>query len=293
MTFRIVHQTRYLYREPVSLCYNVARLRPRPLPYQSVEESTLAVEPAAVDTAQRVDYFGNPVDFFSIYHPHEILTVTAASRVRLVAENRCGEQSADMPWLQAVERLHRDTDEPTVDARQYVQDSPLVTVVPGLFDYAQASFTGDVGLLAAVFDLVHRIHRDFEYVPGYTSITTPMADLLQHRRGVCQDFAHFAIGCLRAVGVAARYVSGYIETLPPEGRAHLQGADASHAWFSVYLPGVGWVDFDPTNDQMPRDQHITVAWGRDYADVPPLKGIIFSSGSHKLSVAVEVQRIAD
>jgi len=140
---------------------------------------------------------------------------------------------------------------------------------------------------------MHRIHRDFEYLPGTTTVTTPLEVLAAQRRGVCQDFAHFAVGCLRSLGLAARYVSGYIETLPSPGAARLKGADASHAWFAVYQPGAGWFDFDPTNDRQPGGQHVTVAWGRDYADVAPLKGVIFSSGTHEMQVAVDVERIAD
>jgi transglutaminase-like putative cysteine protease len=285
MTFRIVHETRYIYHEPVSLCYNLSRLLPRVLPYQEVEKSSLAVVPLAIDSREQLDFFGNRLVFFSIHQPHDVLTVTATSRVRLRPELRPTDFSGDLPWLQARARLLESRDPAAIEAIQFILASPLAAPSP------EASFPEHGGLLEGVADLMHRIHADFEYVPGFTTVTTPLDDLFRHRRGVCQDFAHFAIGCLRSIGLAARYTSGYIETLPPGGRPHLEGADASHAWFSVFVPGKGWVDFDPTNDRLPRDQHITVAWGRDYADVSPLKGIVFSSGSHELRVTVDVKRV--
>jgi transglutaminase-like putative cysteine protease len=292
MSFQIVHKTRYIYHEPVSLCYNLTRLLPRELPYQEVEKSSLTIVPPAMDSREQRDFFGNRVVYFSIHQPHDVLTVTAASRVRLRPELRPADFSGDLPWHQVRDCLLASRGPEANEALQFVLASPLAAPTPELAAYAAASFPENGGLLEGVADLMHRIHADFEYVPGFTTITTPLDELFRHRRGVCQDFAHFAIGCLRSIGLAARYTSGYVETLPPEGQPHLEGADASHAWFSVFVPGNGWVDFDPTNDKLPRDQHITVAWGRDYADVTPLKGIVFSSGSHELSVTVDVERIA-
>ena len=166
----------------------------------------------------------------------------------------------------------------------------MVPMIPELHDYAEKSFAKGRPLLEAVEDLTTRLYTDFTYDPGFTTIATPLADVVKHRRGVCQDFAHLGIACLRALGLAARYVSGYIETDPPPDQEPLEGADASHAWFSVYLPQFGWIDFDPTNNQIPADRHITVAWGRDYADVTPLKGVVFGSGTHELSVSVDCKR---
>jgi transglutaminase-like putative cysteine protease len=293
MTFHITHKTRYIYHEPVSLCYNLTRLLPRALPYQEVERSSLAIVPPAIDSREQLDFFDNRVVYFSIHQPHDVLTVTAASRVRLRSELRMVDFSGDLPWRQARGRLTGSRDPEAIEAFQFILPSPLAAPTTELAGYAAASFPENGGLLEGVADLMHRIHADFEYVPGFTTITTPLDELFRQRRGVCQDFAHFAIGCLRSIGLAARYISGYIETLPPEDQPHLEGADASHAWFSVFVPGKGWVDFDPTNDTLPRDQHITVAWGRDYADVTPLKGIVFSSGNHELNVTVNVERIAD
>jgi transglutaminase-like putative cysteine protease len=178
-----------------------------------------------------------------------------------------------------------------LDAKQYVLDSPMITVMPELADYAQASFQANRPLVDVVHDLMQRIYREFTYDPSFTTIATPLSDVLRHRRGVCQDFAHLAIGCLRAYNIAARYISGYVETVPEAGQVRLVGADASHAWFSVYIPNTGWLDFDPTNNTVPLDQHITLAWGRDYADVTPLKGIAFGGGQHTLSVSVDVLRL--
>ncbi|HQT25374.1 MAG TPA: transglutaminase family protein, partial [Burkholderiales bacterium] len=177
------------------------------------------------------------------------------------------------------------------DALQYALDSPFVMTSSELMAYAGPSFTPGRPLLEAVQDLMQRIHADFTYDPGFTTLATPLSEVLAHRRGVCQDFAHLAIGCLRSRGLAARYVSGYIETLPFPGKEKLVGADASHAWFSVYMPELGWMDFDPTNNQIPADRHIVVAWGRDYGDVTPLKGVIFGGGDHELAVSVEVRNM--
>jgi transglutaminase-like putative cysteine protease len=292
MNYRIVHQTRYLYHEPVSRCYNVARLLPRILPFQAVEASELTIIPGETDSREQSDFFGNRVNYFSIHRLHDALTVTATSHVHVRPEKRSGERHEDLSWHHVRDRMLTDRDPATLEARQFLMASPLIQPALEISAYAAQSFPVNGGLLDGVFDLMHRIHAEFEYVPGFTTITTPMDELFRYRRGVCQDFAHFAIGCLRVMGFAARYVSGYIETLPAEGKSHLRGADASHAWFAVYIPGTGWVDFDPTNDNTPRDQHITVAWGRDYSDVTPLKGIIFSSGSHELSVAVDVERMS-
>jgi transglutaminase-like putative cysteine protease len=178
-----------------------------------------------------------------------------------------------------------------LDARQYVIDSPMIKTSAELGSYAQPSFLPNRPLVEVVRDLMQRIYKDFIYDPSFTTIATPLSEVLKYRRGVCQDFAHLAIACLRAHGIAARYVSGYVETRPEPGKPRIVGADASHAWFSVYIPGIGWLDFDPTNNTVPLDQHITLAWGRDYADVTPLKGIAFGGGQHTLSVSVDVLRL--
>ncbi|HHP7236401.1 MAG TPA: transglutaminase N-terminal domain-containing protein [Desulfobacterales bacterium] len=291
MRYRIVHRTEYVYHAPVSLCYNEARLMPRATAAQTPAEAALVVEPTPLDMRRRTDFFGNAVVFFSIQQPHETLRVTATSQVTVHPQDPRPAAGGDLPWREARRRLAQGRSDPDLDARQYTAPSPRIQIGAAVHEYARTVFSGDRGLLESTAELMHRIYGDFEYLPGTTTITTPLETLAAQRRGVCQDFAHFAIGCLRSLGLSARYVSGYIETLPPAGQVQLKGADASHAWFAVYLPGTGWFDFDPTNEQQPGAQHVTVAWGRDYADVVPLKGVIFSSGTHEMRVAVDVERI--
>jgi len=283
MRYRITHRTEYRYSEPVDSGYNEARLLPRALDRQQVLCASLAIDPPASDQRERSDYFGNRVVAFSLDRPHRSLTVTSSSEV--VVEPRVDglDLFAGESWEQARAALREATDPEGLLARDLVLASPLVPLGEALSAYAAPSFSPGRPLLDAV-----RVHRDFRYDPEFTTLSTPLADVLAHRRGVCQDFAHLAIGCLRSQGLAARYVSGYIETLPPPGKPRLIGADASHAWFSVYVPDCGWVDFDPTNNQLPESRHITVAWGRDYADVTPLKGVIFGGGQMQLTVSVDV-----
>ncbi len=188
------------------------------------------------------------------------------------------------------DQVRTATDPDAITATEFVLDSPLIEITEQLRAYAQPSFSPQRPQVEVVYDLMQRIHQNFEFRPGFTDTSTPLAEVLEHRRGVCQDFAHLGIGCLRSMGLPARYVSGYIETLPPPGKEKLQGADASHAWFGVYVPGFGWIDFDPTNNQVPSDQHVVVAFGRDFSDVTPIKGVIFGAGQHELSVAVDVER---
>lgn len=310
MKYRITHTTLYSYSQPVGLCQNEARLQPRNFWRQHCDYSRFDINPIPVDFYEQIDCFGNRVTYFTIQQPHTQLTVTAISEVTIFPNQNTPGLFNQMTWEQ-VRNLLRETpfqgqaqsqqgqiqfqnrDQPPelMDATQYLLDSPMVTVTPELAGYAQPSFLPNRMLIDVVHDLMGRIYQDFIYDPTFTTIATPLSDVLSHRRGVCQDFAHLAIGCLRAYGIAARYISGYIETLPAPGMQRLVGADASHAWFSVYIPGTGWLDFDPTNNTVPLDQHITLAWGRDYSDVTPLKGIAFGGGQHSLSVSVDVLRL--
>ena len=291
MNFRVTHKTRYVYSESVSLCHNEVRLVPRALPHQRVTSGKITVTPAPSALRERDDFFGNRVCYFAVQQPHDELTVTVASSVRVLEPpNRDTPLGESCAWETARDRLEHPDDPDTLEACQFAFNSPLVAASRELFDYALPSFTAGRPILLAAQDLMTRIFYEFTFKPGFTTISTPLSDVLQHRRGVCQDFAHLAIGCLRSMGLAARYVSGYIETLPPPGQERLQGADVSHAWFSVFAPDVGWLDFDPTNNLIPRDQHIITAWGRDFSDVTPLKGILFSGGSHRLIVSVDVER---
>ncbi|MGR9115104.1 MAG: transglutaminase family protein [Gammaproteobacteria bacterium] len=297
MKYRIVHVTTYHYSQPVGLCQNEARLQPRDYSWQQSLASYFEINPTPTDFRERIDFFGNRVAYFAIQQVHSKLTVTAISEVQVMPEPKAVDLSNSISWEQARENLLtargavQDDNKELMDARQYTLDSPMVVTNPELAAYAQASFMPGRPLLAAVQDLVQRIFSDFTYDPAFTTIATPLSDVLLHRRGVCQDFAHLAIGCLRSYGLAARYVSGYVESIPAPGAERIVGGDASHAWFAVFIPGSGWLDFDPTNNQMPLDQHVTLAWGRDYTDVTPLKGIAYGGGKHTLSVSVDVQRL--
>lgn len=293
MNYKITHKTEYSYTHPVNLCYNEARLTPRNFAYQQCSESKFAVDPEPKECRERHDFFGNTVYYFTIQQPHNQLTVTVTSDVDVKGREQQLNFAEHLTWEEVHEQLHTESDPDILEIRQYILNSSMVRSMPELHTYAKKSFTKGCPFLEAVEDLTTRLYADFTYDPNFTTIATPLADVIKHRRGVCQDFAHLGIGCLRALGLAARYVSGYIETDPASDQESLEGADASHAWFSVYLPQLGWVDFDPTNNQIPTDQHITVAWGRDYADVTPLKGVVYGSGTHELSVSVDCERIGD
>lgn len=305
--YRIVHKTEYLYEESASLCYNEVRMLPRsfvqPRVQQQCLEDYVVVEPVWGDHRERIDYYGNRVLFYAIRQPHSAMSITVTSQVRVEPQPLLPADSADdavaqdqaarytLPWEKVYTLLRTDLTAATLDAREFMLNSPLIGSAAPLAAYAAPSFPKGRPLLAAAQDLMERIFHEFEFVAGATTVATPLSEVLEKRRGVCQDFAQLMVGCLRTKGLAARYVSGYIETLPPPGQEKLQGTDASHAWCAVYLPGVGWFDFDPTNNLIPTDQHITVGWGRDFADVTPLKGVFFGDGRHQLRVSVDVSRV--
>lgn len=286
--YRVTHTTRYEYGEPVTLCHSEAHLKPRGTEVQRVASSVVRVDPAPVLVSERDDFFGNRVTAFCIQQPHTVLTVTAVSTVELGDARLPLLQDTAPPWDQVVRRLADGGDEETLEARQYRLPSPQVPVDAACRDYAAPSFPPGRPVLDAARDLMGRIHAEFVFDPESTTVATPVAEVLAARRGVCQDFAHLGLACLRSLGLAARYVSGYLETLPPPGQPRLTGADASHAWLAVYVPDLGWTDFDPTNDLIPAGRHVTVAWGRDYDDVTPLKGVVLGGGPHALQVSVDV-----
>jgi transglutaminase-like putative cysteine protease len=290
MKYRVTHTTEFVYASRVGLCYNEARLLPRELPHQTVHSSVLNLDPLPHDHYERFDYFGNRTVYFSIQQPHVQLVATAISEVQ-VTPSKLFKKNDSTCWEMVRERLRSDRSAVIVEATEFVLDSPMISIDNQLANYASPSFAPGRPLDDAVHDLMQRIYHEFKYDPEFSTIATPLKEVMEHRSGVCQDFAHLAIGCLRSQGLAARYVSGYIETEPPAGKERLVGADASHAWFSVFQPGVGWRDYDPTNNQLPSERHITVAWGRDFADVTPLKGVAYGGGEHKLKVAVDVLAI--
>ena len=290
MKYRISHQTRYQYAEPVSLCHSVVHLKPRQGPYQRCLLSQLRVDPWPAVNREHEDFFGNRVNYFSIQQPHEALAVTAVSEVEVMRPN-IPDLSRTPAW-ERVRDLLGDREHPRLATKQvFTLPSPQIPLDAAARAFAADSFTPGRPLLEATCDLMARIYTEFAYDPHFTTIATPIAEVMEHRRGVCQDFAHIAIAGLRGLGLAARYVSGYLETLPPPGQAKLQGSDASHAWFAVLVPELGWVDFDPTNNLIPGEQHITTALGRDFHDVTPMRGIFYGGGSHELTVAVDVNRV--
>ena len=300
MRYRVTHRTEYLYDAVVSTSYGQAHLLPRDTPGQRTSGTSVTIVPAPSEQREHIDFFGNRTLYFSVMRPHTRLTVTATSEVDVAGTAPDVPLLANQSWDSVRNRLRasfgggngaRAVDE-ILDARQFVLDSPRAAASPALHDYAMPSFPSGRPIMAAVADLAHRIHADFVYEPGATSVTTTLDEVLESRKGVCQDFAHLAIASVRSLGLAARYVSGYLETDPPPGRPKLQGADVSHAWMAVFVPDVGWVHLDPTNDQFTTDRYVTTAWGRDYEDVPPLKGVIFSeSKATELAVHVDVVAI--
>ncbi|MCE7870074.1 transglutaminase family protein [bacterium CPR1] len=283
MKYRVRHTTHYGYQDPVSLGHNQVVGAPRPHPGQQVSEAHLEIDPIPAVIARRRDYFGNSVTFFEVHEPHTELTVT----IRFLVEVRpAQEYTASPPWERVMEQLVGNR--AYLAERAFCFDSPYVEAGEDLADYARACLTPGRPLVEGVLDLMDRIHREFRYDPEATDLSTGLKEVLSNRRGVCQDFAHLQIGMLRSLGLAARYVSGYLLTTPPPGQPRLVGADASHAWLSVFCPPYGWVDFDPTNNLIPCDSHITMAWGRDYDDVSPVKGVVLGGGEQKVSVAVDV-----
>ena len=289
MRYTITHRTTYQYSSGVALCHNEARLLPRETAWQLCRPSQIRIKPRPSLSVERQDFFGNRVLYFAIQDIHQKLELAVATEVRVLNERAFNESSASPPWEQACRMLQEDPDPEIIEARLFRLDSPFVATRRNFRAYAEPSFTPDRPLLEAVADLNQRIYEEFTYDPHFTTVATPLNEVLRERRGVCQDFAHLAIACLRSLGLAARYVSGYLETLPPPGQPRLVGADASHAWLAVYMPGAGWAEFDPTNNCMPGEKHVTVAWGRDYSDVAPLQGVMTGGGTHTLTVSVDVE----
>jgi transglutaminase-like putative cysteine protease len=287
MTYRVTHRTTYEYDEPVSTSYHALRLTPRTLPHQKCHWSKLVMDPSPAFSNDGSDYFGNAVVLFALQEPHQQLTVEATSEVE-VLERALPEIGETPVWEEASALLTNHSSREELEACQFMFESSQVRCSNKFADYGGVSFMPDTPLLAAALDLTARIHRDFKYDTTATKVTTPVEKVFEERRGVCQDFAHLQIACLRSLGLAARYVSGYLRTFSPANRERLIGADASHAWVAIYCPGTGWIDLDPTNNVVPSTSHITVAWGRDYGDVSPIRGVIQGGGQHELTVAVDV-----
>jgi len=317
--YRVEHATSYVHSGRVSTSQHVACLTPRTLPSQTVRSHELVVEPAPASHVQRVDYFGNAVDQFTILTPYEEMRVVGRSVVEVMgsalsaavtarfeagvgvdsvvhaaadaAVDAAGDTRLEnsAPWEEVRDALIYQRGSPYVGTVELSYPSPYIATSPELAAYARESFAKDRPLVAAAVDLMRRINREFIFDSEATTIATPVTQVMTNRRGVCQDFAHLQVGCLRSLGLPARYVSGYLVTHPVPGQPRLVGADASHAWLSVWCPRLGWVDLDPTNDVRVDTDHITIAWGRDFGDVSPLRGVILGGEAHRLCASVLVE----
>jgi transglutaminase-like putative cysteine protease len=278
MLYELTHTTHYSYEAPVAQCLNEVRITPRAMPGQEVRKTGISVEPAPAFLHHRKDYFGNDVSVFAVFERHDKLTATASSLVEVAARP---EVVSSVTWETASAALQAKSDEACLEASEFVYNSPYVPLFPEIAKFARKTFGPGRALVDAVTELNHRIKKEFLYDQTSTSIDSPLPEVLRKKRGVCQDFAHVMIGALRSLRLSARYVSGYVRSGPK-----FQGAQASHAWVSVFIPDTGWMDFDPTNDLIVSDSHVTLAWGRDYGDVTPVKGVTLGGGGQTVSVEV-------
>jgi transglutaminase-like putative cysteine protease len=293
-TFDVVHDTVYRYESSVSTSYGLACLLPRSFPGQHCRASGISIDPLPGDTRERVDFFGNRVGYFEVTEPHLELRITSRSTVEIRSDRGATPDGSDQTYAAVRAATDAVDGADRVEVEQFLLDSPRAGVDDRVASYARESFDASTPLRVCLADLMRRIAEDFEFDDTATTVTSTLDDLFERRGGVCQDFAHLAVACLRSAGIPARYVSGYLETLPPPGQPKLIGADASHAWASALIPGAGWLDFDPTNHQFVNDRYITTGWGRDYADVPPLKGVVYSDSTKtELHVSVDVTRVPD
>ena len=289
MKYRIRHYTEYSYPDVVNLCYNRLCMTPVSTSDHECLSSDISIVPTPDEITYRTDFFGNHLVFFSVYKEHKKLRINATSVVNI--EGRPNEEAASRSTISWNDVLAAKIDL-SHEIVQFTLPSQYVPLSALIQEFTSDCFPEETPLWTCCHALMEKIHNTIEFKPGFTTINTPVETLLKLKKGVCQDFAHLMIACLRNLGLPARYVSGYIETIPPPGKERLVGADASHAWVSVYFPDVGWVAFDPTNRKIPSSNHIIVANGRDYLDVAPIKGIVFSSGEQKLMVKVDVERIS-
>lgn len=288
MNYKVSHRTTFVYSQPVSISRHALHLLPRAHPFQKSHRAALTVEPRPAVNTTGTDYFGNRVTFLTIQEPHMRLAVHALSMVG-VTPSPAPDPASTPAWEEVVARLRWTEGAGALAAYEFAFASPAALAGDEVADYARRSFPPGRPILAGLLDLMHRIRTEFVYDSRATTVSTPVDEVFRVRRGVCQDFAHLMIAGLRGLGLAVRYVSGYLLTYPPPGKEKLVGSDASHAWVSVWCgPDVDWIDFDPTNDKIPSTEHITLAWGRDYSDVSPIKGVMIGGGEHKVEVAVDV-----
>jgi transglutaminase-like putative cysteine protease len=286
--YQVRHVTTLNYEDPVSVSHHILRLSPHNSARQICEQSVIDISPKPNTLTKHVDYFGNATTCFTLLEPHERLVIEAASEIEVTAPETPDFEKSPA-WEKVRDSLPFDHSSEGLVAYQFVFDSTRIKARPELRRYAQESFAPGRPVLEGTFDLMRRIFADFRFDSKATEVSTPVETFFEKRRGVCQDFAHLQIACMRSLGLPARYVSGYLRTTPPPGRPRLVGADASHAWCSVWSPGSGWIDFDPTNNSVPTDSHITVAWGRDYGDVSPVHGVLLGGARHTLDTGVDVK----
>ena len=291
MKYRVTHRTVHKYRSPVSVGNHIACLTPRSGPSHQCISHQLNVNPEPATRTERTDYFGNKLTIFTVQQPHNTLLVESKSEVVLSPPDPWPTKTP--AWNDVVDSVRGDYSEAGLEAYQFVFESPRIRPSADFAAYASPSFPPGRSLGESLLDLTHRIHQEFRFDSKATHVGTTGEEVLRRRRGVCQDFAHVQIACLRSLNLPARYVSGYLRTYPPPGRPRLVGADASHAWVSAYCPGFGWLDVDPTNDVVPSQSHVTLAWGRDYGDVSPLRGLILGGREHTLKVGVDVEPFDD
>ncbi len=287
MLYDVCHETRFKYEGSVSISHQLLKLTPRRSSRQSVADSRLSMTPLPIVQRSWTDYFGNEVEFVTVQDPHRELVITNTSQVEVLPGMNIMLDFSPA-WEVVAQSMQTPTHAEALGASQFCFESPYVEVHEELRDFALATFEPGRPLLEAAMALTSRIYEEFTYKGGVTDVSTPVRRVLELKAGVCQDFAHFQIACLRAIGLPARYVSGYLMTHPPAGKEKLKGADESHAWLSVWCPELGWVDFDPTNNLIPNLEHFTVGWGRDYGDVSPVSGFIFGGGKHEVDVSVDV-----
>lgn len=290
--YRITHVTTYHYEAEVSVSHHLLHLQPRVLPRQRVQGFELVIQPLPSSRSLRTDAFGNHAEIVAIEGAHRQMEIVMGCRVEVDAAPSL-EGVVTPPWEHVAAACAAEGWSDAVEAGEFRFDSPQVRRGQGCAAFARHAFPARKPWHEGVRDLCLRIHEEFEFDPRATTVSTPVEQVLSGRRGVCQDFAHVMLACLRTLGLPARYVSGYIETVPPPGQARLVGADATHAWISAYCPGLGWIDFDPTNGLLPSCRHVTVAWGRDFSDVSPVRGVLVGSGNHVLRVAVDVEPVVE
>ena len=286
--YRIRHQTRYRYADDVVHSHHLLHLVPRPAPYQECVEHDISIEPPPQRRVAELDAFGNPVLRIELAQPHRELTVTSQMRIEVYSRPAVQAGTSE-PWERVRDAFAYRGAWPSreqLQAARFRHESPHVRVKQAFSDYSAECFPAGRPILECAEQLSTRLHADITYAPGETDIGTSSTEVLERRRGVCQDFAHLMIACLRSRGLPARYVSGYLRT-----NGKLVGDAASHAWVSVWSPPYGWIEFDPTNGCFAGTDHVAVAWGRDFGDVSPLRGVILGGGQHQLSVTVAVEPV--